>query len=249
MKECIFCGVSGKKSREHVFANWLLKELGLRGDPFNMSHITIAGVTKSRRIHSLDSFVNKRICKGCNGGWMKKLEDSSRNWIIRLMNLDGVDEKSFWDDLRKNYKTLAKWAFKTAIVLNYSSNYRKIVPEDHLHLIYCSKIPNGVHINIAFTNSNKELEWRQSQGHGVIFFCPRDEMQKRLSQVRSAYKMTLQLKHLLVRVCYIPLKDFIQDYRSEASIALWPQFGRYEKTRFYEDIAEFDLGVAFMKRQ
>lgn len=135
-----------------------------------MSHITVVGVTKSRRSHSLDSFVNKRICVGCNGGWMKKLEDSSRKWIIRLMNLDGVDEKSFWNELGKDYKNLAKWAYKTAIVLNYSSNYRKIVPEDHFHLLYCSKIPNGVHINIAFTNSNKELEWIQSQGHGVKFF-------------------------------------------------------------------------------
>ena len=243
MKKCLFCGSSKEISREHIFPEWLLGELGLNEEEVTMNHVTILGMTKSRRSHIFKSLVNAMICEKCNTGWMSKLETSVKDLIIRLMNLDSVNEDLF-KSLNDNYKILAKWSFKTAIVLNYPTNYRKIVPENHFQSLYHSKIPEGVYINMAFTENEEPLHWHQSQTL-LWFFHTKKEEQKIFSRSKEIYKITLQFKHLLLRVCYFPFKNFVQDDRVESSIVLWPEFGRYENFRIYKDIDEFDSKASF----
>lgn len=243
MEKCLFCGGIKKLSREHIIPKWLLKELGLTEEKLIMRHITIFGMTKSKRTHDFKNLVNAMICEDCNNGWMSKLEVSAKDLVIRLMNLDDID-KDVFKSLSENYEILAKWSFKTAIVLNYPTNYRHIVPENHFHSLYSSKIPKGVYINLAFTNNIEIIQWRQSQT--VIMIGNLSEYSSRLKRV---YKITLQFRHLLLRVCHIPFEDFIQGYGTEGSIALWPQLGRYKDFKIYKNIGEFDLSNYFIQTQ
>lgn len=239
VKRCLFCGSTRCLSKEHIIPKWLLKELGLTDQQLRMSHVSTLGMTKSQRTHSFTGLVNAMICEDCNSGWMSGLEVSVKDSITRLMHLDGVT--NVLGSLTENHEAIARWSFKTAIALNYPTNYRNIVPEDHFHSLYHSKIPEGVYINLAITDSTDVIKWRQSQTVIMI------GNSKHVSRPKDVYKITMQFKHLLLRVCYISLEDFIQGYETEASIALWPQFGRYEHFKVYEDIDEFDLRNYFIQ--
>jgi hypothetical protein len=237
-RKCLFCGSAQRLSKEHIIPQWLLRELGLTDQQLMMSHTSVFGVTKSQRTHRFMRLVNAMVCKKCNSGWMSALEVSVQDSITKLMHLD---DRSAIRSLAEDYKTIAKWSFKTAIMLNYPTNYRRIVPEEHFHSLYQSGIPEGVYINLAFTeNTDIVVQWRQSQtiitigdqGHAIP---PKD-----------VYKITMQFKHLLLRVCYISFNGFVQG-DNEASIALWPQFGRYEDFQIYDNIDEFDTGNYFIQ--
>jgi len=242
MKKCIFCKNIRKLSKEHIIPRWLLEELGLLEKDVVMEHSSFFGISLSRRTHSFKSFTNAMICEKCNNGWMSKLEASVKGLIIKLMNLDFTGhEGEIIQSLIKNYAILAKWAFKTAIVLNYPTNYRNIVPVEHFHELYISKIPTGVYINLALTTNSEAINWRQSQTIYMI------GMPKNISRLKEVYKITLQFRHLLLRVCYVPFENFIQGDKGETSIALWPEFCVYKEFKAYKDIDEFHIRNYFLK--
>ncbi len=58
------------------------------------------------------SFRLKRICKGCNNGWMSRLEEQAKSVILPLMKterkLGSLDEEEC--------RILARWAGKTALI-------------------------------------------------------------------------------------------------------------------------------------
>jgi hypothetical protein len=238
MKKCIFCGAVGKLSEEHIIPKWLLKELDLSAkDMARGSHLTLSGIAKSERTHSVMTHTNAAICQDCNNGWMSRLENSAKDLIIGLMNMD----TEAFGSLPGNSEILAKWTFKTAIVRNYPSNYRNVVSEDHFQYLYRSEIPRGVYINLAFTsNTEKIIQSIQSQTV-LIIGLPENYF----SRLREVYKITLKFKHLLLRISYIPFEDFTQG--ADSSIALWPRFGRYEDLKLYKDILEFDASNYFIR--
>ena len=240
VKRCLFCGSAQRLSKEHIIPQWLLSELGLTDQQLRMSHVSAFGWTKSQRTHSFMGLVNAMVCVECNIGWMNKLEISVKDSITKLMRLDDV--KSVLGSLAQDYEAIARWSFKTAIVLNYPTNYRNIVPEEHFRSLYQSKIPDGVYINLALTDNRDVIKWRQSQ---TVLMIGNQEL---VSRPKDVYKITMQFKHLLLRVCYISLKDFTLGHVNEASIALWPQFGRYEDSRVYANIDEFDVSNHFIQR-
>jgi hypothetical protein len=238
-KRCLFCGSARGLTKEHIIPQWLLGELGLTDQQLRMRHISTLGMTRSQRTHSFLGLVNAMVCEECNSGWMSRLEVAVKDSITKLMHLDDV--KNVLGSLADSHETIARWGFKTAIVLNYPTNYRNIVPEDHFHSLYHSRIPEGVYINLALTENADVIQWRQSQT--VIMIGDREYV----SRPKDVYKITMQFKHLLLRVCYVSLEDFTQGHENEASIALWPHFGRYKSSRVYDDIDEFDVSNHFVQ--
>ena len=240
MKKCLFCENTKKLSKEHIIPKWLLGELGLTEKTIIMQHSSVFGAPLSQRTHSFKGLVNAMICENCNNGWMSKLEASVKDLIIKWMDLDLIEEDT--PLLSEDHEILAKWVFKTAIVLNYPTNYRNIVPEKHFHELYSSKIPAGVYINLALTDNPETIHWRQSQT-----ICMIGDVSKYVSRLKEVYKISLQFNHLLLRVCYVPFENFVQGYAGETSIALWPEFGAYKEFKVYKDIDEFDTGNYFLK--
>ena len=92
-RECVFCG-NTNLSKEHIFAQWLLKELNIFNNDVLMTHANIAGMPISNRKHAFSKLVNGLVCETCNNGWMSQLEGDCQNHIINLMNMNELDKDS-----------------------------------------------------------------------------------------------------------------------------------------------------------
>ena len=102
-RKCLFCNEDAT-SKEHVWPQWILKLLPSR-KPIRQrlgagKEVTYAG-----------DFKLKGVCSACNNGWMSELETEVRP-ILGPM----VQDLSVQLDL-EDQKKLARWAFKTVIVL------------------------------------------------------------------------------------------------------------------------------------
>jgi len=75
-RPCLVCGNDDPAS-EHVIARWLRKELQLNGlvSEFRMDSEYQEGIRPWRKWDTL-AIVLPNICKTCNGGWMRDLEQA-----------------------------------------------------------------------------------------------------------------------------------------------------------------------------
>ena len=221
---CLFCG-NGNLSKEHIFAQWLLKELGIMDNDVSMTHMTAIGMEVSNRKHAFSKLVN---------GWMSDLEGQCQFHIINLMNMEKLDEEMNF--LKENHETVAKWAFKNVIMLNSATNYRQLVPEDHYHSLYQGNIPKGVTIDLAFASTDPSVEWRQSPGSLVI-----KDKKIPMKYDTNKYIITFQIKHLMIKVAFYESNNQTF-YEDEGCIRLYSDFGLYEGDKIvYKNIDEFDV--------
>lgn len=114
--DCLACGpTSSPATREHVFAQWLLRELDSPSMSFYRRHGD-GSTEPHRQPINLASFTLRRICEDCNNGWMGQLEEAAKPVIVPLMRgerqLGTLEEAERW--------TLARWVAKTAIVDSYA---------------------------------------------------------------------------------------------------------------------------------
>jgi hypothetical protein len=142
-RECIFCeGRAG--SGEHMFPDWLnpvLEQLPFTPMPTPQQPQWARGVVDFRSGESFDqswevseiaSLRNKKLCHGCNTGWMAQLED--RAWPLLTPMILGRAHGLTQDQ----QITVATWATKTVMVMEtamggppeyFSQEQRKIVME------------------------------------------------------------------------------------------------------------------------
>ena len=230
-RKCVFCG-NTDLSKEHIFAQWLLKELGILDNTVKMTHAGFAGEISNRQ-HPFSKLVNGLVCKSCNNGWMSDLEGQCQHHIINLMNMEAMEEGI--DFLSENHTVVAKWAFKNVILLNSASNYVQLVPESHYLSLYNGEIPKGVTIDMAYASTEPSLEWRQSQDGLII----RDErIPMKLGANR--YTITFQINHLMIKVAFYETEENVF-YEDEDCIRLFPDFGLYGKLKIYKNIDDFDV--------
>jgi hypothetical protein len=102
-RKCLFCNEDAN-SKEHVWPQWVLKLLPSRR-PVRQTLGTGKEVTYS------GDFKLKGVCSTCNNGWMSELETEVKPILGPI-----VQDLSIQLDL-EDQKKLARWAFKTAIVL------------------------------------------------------------------------------------------------------------------------------------
>ena len=230
-RKCIFCG-NTDLSKEHIFAQWLLKELGIMDNTVKMTHVGFVGEISNRQ-HPFSKLVNGLVCKRCNNGWMSDLEGQCQQHIINLMNMDNVEEAIRF--LNNYHDVLSKWAFKNVIMLNSASNYRQLVPASHYLSLYNGEIPKGVTIDIAYAETEPPLEWRQSQDGLIV----RDQRMPMKMEV-NRYTITFQLKHLMVKVAFYETDENVF-YEDEDCIRIFPNYGLYGKIKVYKNIDDFDV--------
>ena len=102
LRSCLFCG-NPATSREHVWPAWILRQL-----PDRPSRLRLAS---GREVIYKGDFKIKCVCSKCNTGWMSDLEGNTKFLIEPL--LQGVSTRLD----TKDQKLVARWAMKTAIVL------------------------------------------------------------------------------------------------------------------------------------
>lgn len=108
-KACAFCGETGRLTNEHVFGDWLSRiglEIGVcraGAGPLNRGARDLgSGRPFDRKV--------KKVCAGCNNGWMSALESTAGQVLSPLIL--GQEGRISRDDA----KGIAAWIQKTALV-------------------------------------------------------------------------------------------------------------------------------------
>lgn len=135
---CVFCGTR-PTTVEHLFPQWLGRYLGRQRTVSQLGAGDADGIDIYHTFTGM-SYVakGKVVCKGCNGGWMKGLEDGASPVIKRMFDEKiaiGIPAGS--DPTRV---TLAAWAFKTAIMLQFQAR-GSVIPLSVYREFYVTKRP------------------------------------------------------------------------------------------------------------
>jgi hypothetical protein len=147
-RQCLFCHRLAN-SREHIIADWILKEITVRGP----SRLRIGKYVD--KLVDLEQKV-RAVCSICNEGWMSKLEQEVKPTIGPLLN-----DISFKIDFH-DQSVLALWALKTAMVIE-STNTRYRKP--------CYSRPEREQLRVSSTLPAKTAVWLGryfTQGLGTL---------------------------------------------------------------------------------
>lgn len=161
--DCLACGpTSSAVSREHVFAQWLLKEFG-PDTSMALFGLRPDGTHEQRRAEiRLDSFRLKKICEACNTGWMCRLEEAAKPLILGLIRRT----RSFASLSEEERRTLGKWAGKTAVVESHSIGAECPVSCEYLKRMRTN--PDGAPGRFAVAASQMEMRGFGHMQTGVI---------------------------------------------------------------------------------
>lgn len=160
---CWMCPAVGKKrTREHVFGQWIMYEL-----PEELLYFTphrpgpFGGEESDRRgpMH-LKTLQVRRLCEDCNSGWMSELEVHARRMLFGARRDLGPSDS----------KILAHWALKTAVVLNVSQPAPLVWNEADRHRL--KRGPFERTFVSVLRVSGKDVNW--GQGEGADWVGPRD---------------------------------------------------------------------------
>ena len=250
-KKCIFCNrnLSGERSREHIFPQWLLDHLQIRDEEISPTHYSrVTSQVVSTRHHTLDGLLAGRVCRACNNGWMDRLEAAVKENLISLIAAEKVVV-----DLEANERVnIARWVAKTTYLLNFASNYYKNIPIDHYHYLYShnDSLPLGAAVFAQQHHGDSKFYWLQQ---AEWRFTTPNKPGKRLLRVlqTSSYKITLQFGKLLLMIAYLHDPNLRLVMWSGIHVPLWPRrgpIGWYDREDFpwdnsFEAILAFHHGL------
>jgi hypothetical protein len=158
---CVFCSVTRKRGKEHIWPQWLQQVVEGGTNLRTETHYAIAAAIVDRRTQQNKSLVLGDVCEACNMGWMSKLEQEVIPIFRPLLSAVTVLGTSV---SAQHCSALARWAFKTAIVRNLATNYRKLVPSGHFTTLYETRtIPDDVYVDLALCPAYSKLGAVQSQ--------------------------------------------------------------------------------------
>lgn len=161
-------------------------------------------LTRAQRIKRVPVVVLGDVCKHCNNGWMSNLERDVGGVLKPLLEAPIALGTSFD---ASQASILARWAFKTAIVRNRATNYRKIVKDEHFeHLCGTHQLPPHTFVDAALSRSDQGLSGLQSQ---TLTALTETGDQRAFEAVKdSIYNILLGVGPLLLRVVHCPLPGY-----------------------------------------
>jgi len=150
--KCIFCG-GGGLTKAHIFPEWL----HLLNHEKTQHHLTEVGVFHTftpqirspalrRTVHQGDSGTRKvrKVCKGCNSGWLGSLETPAKPSVLRLMS----ETRGLIDQPMQI--ALARWLCAIVMLVDASEAALSAVPQsDRDHFRQTTNPPRSWRIWIA----------------------------------------------------------------------------------------------------
>lgn len=127
--QCVFCRCE-QVSDEHVFGRWLSRLLA-DGAPFTLTK------TPGRSAAGLKTInvKNRATCTACNGGWMSRSETKATTLLPPMIRGEPIQ----WDSAQQ--ARVARWAFKTALMLDRSSLASQVAPRRHFRFLFDEQSP------------------------------------------------------------------------------------------------------------
>jgi hypothetical protein len=111
-KKCIFCP-NPANSAEHLFSDWILKELKDISGPINIKLGKRANVWK----HTPEIKVSC-VCHKCNNGWMSDLETNNQPHMRTMIQGNSIVLEP------SQQKQLARWAILKSVILDAADRQR-----------------------------------------------------------------------------------------------------------------------------
>jgi hypothetical protein len=132
---CVFCGGT-PVTEEDVWALWIGKYLGR--EPGRESTWSIGYEAQALRNEKSVSYKGKAtcVCEPCNTRWMSTIENSASRILKKMF-----DEASELELGRSEQRTLAAWAMKQALMVQYLGPNRLLIPDPVYHDFHTQKVP------------------------------------------------------------------------------------------------------------
>ncbi|MBB5157426.1 hypothetical protein [Saccharopolyspora phatthalungensis] len=216
----MFCDAPGRLTQEHIFGDWLRKlgynGVGLReiGDP----PIVQRGGVFSKKLQI--------VCASCNNGWMSRLEQDAKPLLIHLFRSHGRSIPLEEDA----QLTLARWAFKTAVVCAYADKNQQVepFPKEHRREFYENdQPPNQAWIRIGMC----EIPSDPSKGEHLAAYLLEPSLGVLISGDSSTnirmYRATIRLLNVVFCILgYVTTATTMKDQPSKEfrtiTLPLWP---------------------------
>ncbi len=208
MKKCVFCKSDlsgGSRAKEHVFPQWMLNEWEFRDSVVEPTHFDEHGNVVSKRSHTFDGFLSGSVCADCNHGWMSSLESRCKDMMMAL----ATDQRRITDLSDKEALLLGAWTAKTAFALHTSSNWRRVVPEEHIYPLDKDdyRLPSNVFVVGHTYKRSRAISWSQSTTW-ELFSKDRDIIQHDNELLHSlAYKISIRIGGLFLMIFHNPIPD------------------------------------------
>lgn len=246
---CCFCGQHLKRrnrSKEHVIPQWLLDYLKVSSDDlFRGTHVQFPVTLRSSRIQRARTVLQGNICNSCNNGWMSRLEEASKLIIISM------NEGRQFRLLENAIATLSSWIFKTAILINITSNYRRLIPRRIFGEFYeTNAVPPEYVIEVAYAPRQPLVSLRWRQCPISLLFCPTNSDKTALSREmnQDSCVVTLQMGHIHTQLVGVPSAKWqCLTSPSKWIHRIWPYQGPLDwppSTTFSGEIDEFNASPA-----
>lgn len=129
---CQFCGASHALTREHVLAEWVRPLLAGPQAPYVQQ--TDGKVTRIWDA-PIASLTVRRVCRGCNNGWMHDLEMAAKPLLTALIS-GGVHSLTAEDQ-----EILAAWGGKTAMAYDLTQRSPTVPDENRSWLREHGRLP------------------------------------------------------------------------------------------------------------
>jgi hypothetical protein len=223
-RTCLFCGrIISDRAKEHVIPAWLQKTLGI-ADNFLLQVVSLTATNEviDRRLPTFDQHREGRICAACNNGWMSDLETDA-GLVLKPLLAGHADIRHMSLPQRV---TVARWAAKTAFMVNSSSSYDVRVPDIHFTGLYQHRhrLPLGVCVIGQIHSPSCQIHVFQGPAWMVSGNVPtRDELVKAF---KSSYKIGLQIGNLMLVIGYFPIAAYTLDLWRDVHCCLWPLIPR-----------------------
>lgn len=187
-RRCVFCG-GEKLSREHVWPEWSLKLFPPEPDAFSRMQFNFASgdepIVRVRPAETMEQVV-RSVCERCNSGWMSRLENDSKPYVVRMIRGESLS-------LDEHGQTLVSaWATKTALMLSLTLPHR-LVADRYFQEFYERRSPPGHGIVYLSSFAGEARSWYHI--HGVDFFEPGSDQ-----RFAHGWAASFVLGHLAVQV-------------------------------------------------
>lgn len=237
---CLFCGcaLKGKRTTEHVFPDWLLKARRLSQHEIERVVIGRDGKEKTRRkAHVLDKIRLGPVCGDCNSGWMSDLEDKAKKVLTPLFDVKSIPKLK-----PAKREVLALWTVKTAAMLNWSSNYGRLVTADEIRVLNGgSTIPDQISVYLAHNPYKTKVEWLETEAWETI-------VPTHLTMVgANGWKIALQFGNLCLIAAKTPDPRLIVIHAEDVHVPIYSPSVVPLKKRLVGKLEEKDSGQRFRR--
>lgn len=168
----------------------------------------------------MGAFVAGNVCPNCDHGWMSQLEVQVKPILIRL-----IGDPLLLETLTRDEKfTVARWALKTAAVLNGCSTYGtsgdgigRPVPDEHIRTLARGGQPDDVLVVGAGCQLAKAVDFLQY----AFWTAPANSIALNEKDFVDSYKIALSFRDLVLMVAYYPSTDYAYGINTHHYVPLW----------------------------